>query len=133
MYNVGSIIIVSNQIFRDGKSTRTSLDHAPRRPALVISEDDEFFYYLTLSSSPGKGRIKFNTHNRVQYVEKRNIYKKHIYGAEEVDATPDKELLKVLLAFYDFHKDKEYPEFKNVEKDVLLTIKKLLGNDQKSI
>ena len=132
LYSRGSVIIVEHQIFYDLKSNKHIVDHSNRRPAIVISEDDYYFYYLTMTSKPGKSRVSFKLSGKNQNASIRNIYKKPIYGAIEVDFLEEKEFLKILKATYDFHKNINQGEFKTIKNDLLNTINKISGDVHKS-
>lgn len=140
MYQVGSIILIDNQIFSLGRNHyKTQLDHADKRPAIVICEDEDNFYYLTLTSKPRNDRFCYNTKETIlrkglikeekeekkQYIEIKNIYKKRIYGAIEVTRLTDEVFLQLLMKFYSFHKDKNYKNFKEIEVNILKQIKEL--------
>lgn len=147
MYQIGSIISIENQIFELGKdNTKTQIDHTKRRPALVIAEDEECFYYLTLTSKPLKGcvgyltnetiksngKINYSKENKTQYVQVRHIYSKKIYGAIELTTISDEDLLYILINLYEFHKTRDYNNFDKIEKNILETIKNLVIKINKS-
>ena len=127
MYQVGSIIIVRNQIFDMGKdNSRTQIDHSIKRPALVIAEDDDFFYYITLTSKSGKGCVEYGVEeHKKQFVQIRHIYSKKIHGAIEVSRVNDSDLFDILLKLFKFHENKHYNNFDKIEKLLLKTIKDL--------
>lgn len=127
MYQIGSIIIVKNQIFDMGKdNSKTQIDHSKRRPALVIAEDDDSFYYITLTSKSGKGCVQYYTEGeKKQFVQIRHIYSKEIYGAIEVSRVSDSDLFDILIKLCKFHENKHYNNFDKIEKDLLKTIKDL--------
>lgn len=137
MYQIGSIISVENQIFElDNCNKKTKIDHSNKRPALIIAEDQENFYYLTLTSKPvkgcvgyltnetiNKGKVKCAKENKIQYVQIRHIYTKKIYGAIELTTISDNDLLDILLKLYEFHETSNYNNFKKIQKNILGTIK----------
>lgn len=140
MYQIGSIIIVENQIFDLGKNNRkTQIDHSNKRPALIISEDEDCFYYITLTSKQGNGCVGYYTNEtimpngtvqchkekKMQFVQVRHIYSKKIYGALELTRISDNDLLNILVLLYQFHESRKYTNFDKVEKNILQTIKSL--------
>ena len=133
MYDIGSIILVENHIFKNTKGVRKyEIDHCRKRPAIVIAEDSENFYYLTLTSTKGKDfrQFKFHNKNKESYITLENIYEKKIYGAIERERLSDKQLLELLQKFYNYHVNKQDPMFKKIEKLVLAKIKELVLNNQ---
>lgn len=133
MYDIGSIILVENHIFKNTKGVRKyEIDHCRKRPAIVIAEDSENFYYLTLTSTKGKDfrQFKFRRKNKESYITLESIYEKKIYGAIEREKLSDKQLLELLQKFYNYHVNKQNPMFKKIEKLVLTKIKELVLNNQ---
>lgn len=133
MYDIGSIILIENHIFKNAKGVRKyEIDHCKKRPAIVIAEDSENFYYLTLTSTKGKDfrQFKFRSKNKESYITLENIYEKKIYGAIERERLSDKQLLELLQKFYNYHVNKQDPMFKKIEKLVLAKIKELVLNNK---
>ena len=140
MYQVGSIILVENQIFDMCKdNSRTQIDHAKKRPAIIIAETEDYFYYLTLTSKPGNGTFYYKTNGTIksngkikiekttkkQYIQVRHIYKKKIYGAIEITRISDVDLLYLLSRVYGFHEKRNYNNFEDIKKELLLEMKKI--------
>lgn len=60
-YDIGSIVMLENVVFKttylNNKLTKKFiLDHAKKRPAIIIAEDKENTYFLTITS--GKYGVK---------------------------------------------------------------------------
>lgn len=141
MFQVGSVILVENQIFDIGRdNSKTQIDHSKKRPAIIIAETEDCFYYLTLTSKSGngtfyyktnetimnKGKIKIEENIKRQYVQIRHIYKKKIYGAVEITRISDINLFYLLSRVYNFHQNKDYNNFKEIEKNLLTKMKELV-------
>ena len=73
MYQIGSIILIENQIFKN-EETHYEIDHCKRRPAVIIAEDDNYFYYLTMTSKEHSKQHSLYKNNKVQYVRIDNIF-----------------------------------------------------------
>jgi len=130
MYSVGSIILIDHQIFKNDNS-HYQIDHCKKRPAVVIAEDDENFYYLTMTSKKKDISYSYNDGKKDQYVRFEYIYNKEIYGAVEVNRLDDNNLLNLLIEFYNYHQDKNEFDFKRIEKNVLKSIKELTIKKEK--
>ena len=148
MYQIGSIIFVEYQIFDlERDNSRTQIDHSKRRPALIIAEDEDCFYYLTLTSKARRGCFGYYTNEiiksnstvqcikekRIQYVQIGHIYSKKIYGAIELTRINDDDLYQILINVYEFHKTKGYNNFNKIEKSILKTIKNLAIKTNKKL
>lgn len=140
MYQVGSIILIENQIFdMANDNSKTQIDHSKKRPAIIIAETNSDFYYLTLTSKPGNGKFYYKTKETIigngtvklekyfkkQYIQVEHIYKKKIYGAIEVTRISDLDLFYLLSRVYQFHENRDYNNFKDIQKDLLIKIKEI--------
>ena len=50
---LGEIVIIKNIVFKKDRNTKKQVDHAwsSGRPCLILYSDEEYDYYLTLTSS----------------------------------------------------------------------------------
>lgn len=143
MYQIGSIILVENQIFDIGyDNVKHQIDHSKKRPAIIIAETEDDFYYLTLTSKQGSGTycyktnetiltngtIKMEKEPKLQYVKLRHIYKKKIYGAIEITRINDQDLLLLLSNLYSYQKNSNDKLFKEIEEHLLKKMKEIALN-----
>ena len=122
--------MIDNQIFKNDDS-HYQIDHCKKRPSVVIAEDDEFFYYLTMTSKNKDISYLYNDGKKDQYIRFEYLYKKEIYGALEVGRLDDINLLNLLIEFYNYHQDKNENDFKKIEKNILKFIKELTIENKK--
>ena len=120
---VGSIFHNENIVFKNDNSYDINSKY---HPCLIISEDEENFYYLTLTSQiPYRSladkyyKLKRNNDNNLKkesYVNLRYIYKKPICWIEEVGFV-NEDILKDLFTYLDMvqekYKDKDYELIKD--------------------
>lgn len=133
MLEVGSVIVIENQIFKANNNKNnfmSRVDHAPKRPVVIIAEDDDNFYYLTLTKDSRKPHTKFSyitSNGQTSYVTLENIYQKRIFGTKELDCLQGETLLELLMDFYKYQSTtkKTDPLFKKIEKLILEKIKEL--------
>ena len=98
-----------------------TVDHARNvgRPVLVIGEDGEYFYYLTLTSQvPGKKIASFHRmidseydFLKPSYVNLKNIYRHEIFGYEEYGQLMEDDMLNIvddLIKYQTSHTSDEY-------------------------
>ncbi len=127
MYEIGSIILISNVIFknkiiRNKLVKRYEIDHAHKRPAIIIAEDENYTYFLKIiSRNIKKGIIKYaqypvfnpnEKHYIKGYISLDSIYKRPVCYRDEIESISDEDLLKLLQKFCYFQEnylmDEEY-------------------------
>ena len=122
MNDVGSIIIVKNICFKSsGKSGLNQVDHAyaKGRPAVIIAEDEEYMYYLLISSTFNKKKnyrdvyfLKENNLPKKSVVQLKDIYRRRICGFQECGYVDSDEMDNMLKYFYycqlHIHKDEYF-------------------------
>ncbi len=133
MYEVGSIILIKNIIFKNvviknKVVKKCEVDHARKRPAVVIAEDENYTYFLKIGSrNITRSIIKYaqypisnsKENNRVKgYISLEGIYKVPICYRDELECILDEDLLELLKSFCDFQEnylmDEEYQNIKNI-------------------
>ena len=109
---IGSIVLIKNIIFKDG--TKPQFDHAwcLGRPCLIIYSDNEFDYFLTISSNKKKLKssskwsiskrdlLYGNIHGDIGLY---TIYKMPIAGHEIVSKLSFKAYKKIIEALKVYH------------------------------
>lgn len=121
---IGSIIFVKDIIFSNSKTNKKHLDHAHElgRPCLLIFSDEEYDYFLTLTStkrnnyryteyyeltSKDYDYIYRKSNSPIGYINVRNIYKKRIcgYGMDEIGKIKFDVYKKIIKKLKDYHKN----------------------------
>ena len=128
-YDIGSIVMLENVVFKtaylNNKLTRkVTFDHAKKRPAIIIAEDKENTYFLTITSGKSgvkkhKDRYYIGEKSKTEiggYVVLTNIYKRNICFRNELCYLEPNDLLSLLI------------KFKNPSKCILEGLKYLLFN-----
>lgn len=132
MYNIGSIILLKNFIYKDHTGTK-KIDHAKYRPCLVIGEDNENIYILPISSSILKNNReshyeipnKYIDINKKEYIDFNAIYKAKICGYRVKDDLDTNDLYDLLTSFYQYHTKNNNEEFNKIKDIIYNEIKKL--------
>ena len=113
-----------NLIFKKtGYKQDKQLDHASKRPVLIIAENDEYIYYLKISSNLGVSLTSvklFNKHGQSKkcFVCVDQIYKKPICFIKELQILEKKNMLRIYLTLKRYQetidKDEYYDEIKEM-------------------
>ena len=120
MFQEGSIIFITDRLLLTNDIRLKGVkqfDRAKKRPAVVVGEDSDYFYYVTMSSKKGRfmfsydtdkyitpqGKIIMLSSNRTQYIEIRNIYKHVICGFAEIDCLEEQTYLELLKSLKKYH------------------------------
>lgn len=121
------IIMIKNIMFKDQNKLDLRL-HG--HPVLIIHKTDDYFYYVTISSTTNKNphkligqhyELKKNNINKltspISYINLKNIYKEETKGYIPIGHVNDSEYLKILKQLSEFQKKyKEDEYFKEVTK-----------------
>ena len=141
MNEEGTITTLEHRIFKDKEGT--SIDHTKRRPVIIICDDGNDFYYLTISSKKSKYDRNFiyNTDTKIdcsrsvdpkvaildtpmrQYINYTKIYSKEVCFVNSYYNLEDREYLNLLIKVYNYHQKRNTPEFKKIELSLLNQIK----------
>lgn len=71
------------------------------------------------------GSVKIEKELKKQYIQVRHIYKKKIYGAIEVTRISEMDLFCLLSRVYRFHENKDYNNFEDIKKSLLIKMKEI--------
>lgn len=130
MYEIGSIVFIEDVIFKttiENKKIKNykMMDHAKKRPAMVLAEDDEYTYFLHITSSgikcKSKEKIQYYLGKKTKsviggYIRFESIQKRPIILREEIMYIPNETLKEILTDFCYFQEnvrmDDEYPKIK---------------------
>ncbi len=129
-YDIGSIVMLENVVFKtaylNNKLTRkVTFDHAKKRPAIIIAEDKENTYFLTITSGKSgvkkhKDRYYIGEKSKTEiggYVVLTNIYKRNICFRNELCYLEPNDLLSLLIKFKKFQENiKMDEEYINISK-----------------
>lgn len=128
--NLGSIIIVKGIIFNNSNNNRRVVDHAHElgRPCLLIYSDDEYDYFLTLTSSIKNNKrseyykllnkdydyLYSGSDSAVGFINLRNIYKKKIcgYGVDDIGKIKYSVYKDIMNKFKEYHCNYSFDEIK---------------------
>jgi len=144
---IGSIIVVKNVIFENAITNKSEYDHSwdSGRPCLIIFSDEEYDYFLTLSSSEKSSKfdnqkfkltddnLLYKTYNRRNVHNSKNNRKKGIRGAvnlQKVYKMPvsgHDELCKIDFETYKDVIDKLKKYHKNISLEEILLESKMIG------
>ena len=135
MIEIGSIIPIKHFIFRESAS-KIKTDHPfKNRPCLVIAEDDELYYLLSISSHNSKEegwryyKAPEYASTKDCYIDLKYIYTTKIAGYKELNFVDCEDLFDILLQFLEcqnnFYQDKL---FDNVQDEVLKKINTMKKN-----
>lgn len=132
MYEIGSIVLLDNVIFKtkiEGKEIKKGnrTDHAKKRPAIVIAEDEENTYFLHITSKRFVGNNEdvnqFYVGEKTDfdiggYIQFTDIHKRDICFREEKAYLENENLKKMLIDFCNYQEnirmDEEYPKIKQI-------------------
>ena len=116
------IIMLQNIVFKE----YNELDlHLNGHPILIIHKTEDYFYYLTISSSTNKNfrkrvyyyPLKKNKQNGltidISYINLKNIYKAEIKGYLPVGYINNDEYLKIIKQFSNFQRKYKKDEYFN--------------------
>lgn len=124
---LGEIVIIKNIIFKDALSLKTRVDHSWNngRPCIIIYSDEEYDYYLTLTSKQAKKRYfnqvedeyykldnkdflyinSDNKHSKLSgFINLKNIYRKKISGYSIIGRVNESTYSEILKRFSEYQK-----------------------------
>lgn len=124
---LGEIVIIRNIIFKDSLSLKTRVDHSWNngRPCIIIYSDEEYDYYLTLTSKKAKKRYfnqikdeyykidnkdflyinSDNKHSEISgFINLKNIYRKKISGYSIIGRVNESTYSEILKRFSEYQK-----------------------------
>ena len=119
---IGKVFWDKNLIFKKNGYTHTKqLDHASKRPVLIIAESDEYIYYLRISSHPGKSSTDIQLINEYgehknSFVSVNQIFRKPICFIKTTQIIGNSKMLEILIMLKRYNrkieKDEYYDEIK---------------------
>ena len=119
---VGKIFWDSNLIFKKtGYSHIKQIDHAKKRPVLVVAENEEYFYYIKISSNMGCSSTNVELFNRYGKSKRcfgciDQIYKKPMCFIKDIQTVGKSNMLETLIMLKIYNekidKDEYYDEIK---------------------
>jgi len=131
MVDIGSVIALKYFIFKKGEN---KIDHARKRPCVIIATDDEYYYLLAMSSySYDKEKQRYlkvpiDVSLKKCYIDLESIYKTKIAGYFEYSFYEEEDLLNLLLKFYHYQEKRSNDDFNKIKENIKLNIKKLSTN-----
>jgi len=125
MYEIGSIILLKKIIFKTTRknnviTSRCTIDHAHRRPAIIIAEDEDFTYFLHITSKKFKHSL-LNQH----YIGSKDeqliggfacleaIQKRNLCYRNEIMRIENSQLREILIKFCEYEENKNIDNEKN--------------------